>query len=404
MGRIYSILRGKSMIYNEDCINGSKSHFKDEQMDLIICDPPFGINESTFDKHYNRKENNIISGYKEAPKDYNSFSYEWLKEAKRILKENGSIYVISGWTNLHHIINAMEKLGFNIINHIIWKYNFGVYTKKKFVSSHYHIIYATKCNKSKPVFNTNCRFGSQEKDTNGGSLVYQDLEDVWIINKEFSPGQIKNKNKLPEELLSKIIQYSSNKDDKICDFFLGNFTTAIVAKKLGRQTFGFELNKESFDHNIQILNNIKYGSELENLKKVINDTPKNAGKELTDEEIINICDDFDNLKHKGTSKKDAIEKLGAKYGRGKFSITNILKRGYKETLLNKKQKQLISTSTLKIKTIELVKLRRAAKGSYWHFGDTYIAFSKNGKKYSCSSIREAKNRAQSGNYKISWNK
>ena len=57
---------------------------------------------------------------------------------------------------------------------------------------------------------------------------------------------MKNINKLPEELVKKMIQYSSNEGDLVCDFFLGNFTTAVVSKKLNRVPMGFELNKHAF--------------------------------------------------------------------------------------------------------------------------------------------------------------
>jgi site-specific DNA-methyltransferase (adenine-specific) len=223
--------QGKYMIYNEDCIVGSKRYIKSDSVDLGIFDPPFGIKETKFDQLYNRNKKNIINGYIEAPNDYYAFSKEWISEAKRILKQNGSMYIISGWSNLKHILNAIDDLDLNIINHIIWKFNFGIATKNKFVTSHYHILYIKKDN-SIPTFNTYCRFGSQEKDQNDKSLNYQDLEDVFIINKEYSPNKIKNQNKLPNALIEKLILYSSNIGDTVCDFFMGNFTTAMVAKKL----------------------------------------------------------------------------------------------------------------------------------------------------------------------------
>jgi hypothetical protein len=43
-------------IYNMDCVSGAKQLIPDSSVDLVVCDPPFGINESTFDKHYNRKK------------------------------------------------------------------------------------------------------------------------------------------------------------------------------------------------------------------------------------------------------------------------------------------------------------------------------------------------------------
>lgn len=234
-------------IWNACCIDGSKQYIKDETFDLLICDPPFGINESKFDIHYARNENKVISGYEEAPEDYYSFSHSWISEAKRSLKETGTLYIISGWTKLNDILSVIKELNFTLINHIIWKYNFGVYTKNKWVSSHYHILMVSK-NPNRITFNTSCRFGD-----NNSSLRYKDMEDVFIINKEYQKGKEKNKNKLPNELVKKLILYSSNKGDCIGDFFMGNFTTAYQALETERVVKGFEKNKEAFDFHCQRL-------------------------------------------------------------------------------------------------------------------------------------------------------
>src|ERR1035437_4675772 len=145
-------------IFNKDCIIGAKEHLSDNSIDLIICDPPFGINEASFDKHYKRKKKKVLDGYKEAPKDYYKFTTEWMTEAVRILKENGSFYIVSGHSNLVHILNADENLKLVMVNHIIWKFNFGVNTEKKFVTSHYHVLYFIKSIDATPTFNRYCRY------------------------------------------------------------------------------------------------------------------------------------------------------------------------------------------------------------------------------------------------------
>ena len=71
--------------------------------------------------------------------------------------------------------------------------------------------------KAKHTFNTFSRFSDSEKFDDGRSKNYHDREDVWNI-KEYKPGQIKNKNELPQELLKKMILYSSKEKDLICDF------------------------------------------------------------------------------------------------------------------------------------------------------------------------------------------
>jgi site-specific DNA-methyltransferase (adenine-specific) len=311
------------MIYNEDCVSGAIKHLKSESVDLGIHDPPFGIHEASFDKHYKRKKEFLIDGYVEAPDDYYKFSLNWIEQAKRVLKPNGSMYIISGWSHLRHILNAVHDLDLNTINHIIWKFNFGVATKKKFVTSHYHILYVAKRN-SKPKFRTFCRFGTHEKDDRNRSLNYQDLEDVFVINKEYTPSKKKNKNKLPDALIEKLILYSSDVNDVVCDFFLGNFTTALVSKRLGRIPVGFEINPESFSYWNEKLDNIEQGCKLRNLKVVENVLPKNQGKKITDQEINEIVADYHKQIKILKTKKEVVKFLCDKYGRGRFGIENIL--------------------------------------------------------------------------------
>lgn len=311
-------------IYNDDCIT-SKNKLQDRSVDLIICDPPFGLGESQFDKHYSRNINKVIKGYTEAPQDYAAWTLSWLSEAKRVLKDNGSMYVVMGHTNLRQLLNAAHNLELYEKNHLIWKYNFGVNTSKKFVTSHYHVLYYTKNKKNKPTFNTYCRFGAQEKNADGGSALYQDLEDVFNINREYAPNQYKNQNKLPEALISKLIQYSSNADDTVCDFFMGNFTTAYVAHKLGRHVKGYEINKIAYDYHMAELQKLTFASSLQTLKKIPADNHVNRGLKLSTQEKTNIRNDFAALVAQGHTKKDANILLQDKYGRGKFAIQNIIK-------------------------------------------------------------------------------
>jgi site-specific DNA-methyltransferase (adenine-specific) len=309
-------------IWNEDCVVGSKKYIKDKSIDLIICDSPFGIEEKKFDKHYNRNNSNILEGYVEAPTDYDKFTLDWMTEATRILKDSGSMYIISGWTNLLSFYKAIEKLELIEINHIIWKYNFGVNTTKKYVSSHYHIFYLCKSS-NKRVFNTNCRFTQLDK-IDGKSALYNDLEDVWVINKEYRPGEIKNVNKLPNKLVEKMIQYSSNEGDIVCDFFMGNFTTADCALRLGRKVKGFELNKESYNYFLPKLDEINFGYDI--IKKDTQNPYFNQGKPLTDKEIENIKSRYEELIKIYKTKKATIETLTHEFGRGKFSLQNIINK------------------------------------------------------------------------------
>ena len=229
-------------IYNIDCLNGM-SFLSANKIDLIITDPPFAIDFKATKANYNRTASRVIKGYNEInPEDYYDFTCNWMEEAYRILKESGSMFVFSGWNNLKDILMALDEVGFKTVNHIIWKYQFGVVTKRKFVTSHYHCLYVCK-NEKKRKFFPFSRFKKQARTKDGRSLHYRDKEDVWEIKREYWTGDEKTPTKLPAELIKKIIQYASKKNDIILDPFLGSGQVAVLSKTLGRRYVGFEIVK-----------------------------------------------------------------------------------------------------------------------------------------------------------------
>lgn len=309
-------------LYPCDCISGAAEYLSDQSIDLIITDPPYGIRGADLHKHYHRKEEYVIDGYVDVkPDEYADFSMKWIDQAARVLRPGGSIYVFSGHTNLTDIIIALQRAGLTEQNHIIWKYNFGVYTARKYVTSHYHLLYYTKPGGA-VTFNTFARYSSSEKNEANRSLNYQDREDVWIINREYQPGQIKNKNALPWQILIKIMQYSSNEGDTVADFFLGGFSTARVALGLNRKIAGFEINRRSFNYNIKEIEQTPPGFLLPSLKTGSNDQPVNLRKRWTSKEIDSLKRRYQNLRRQIRNKGDIIEILQNEFGRGYFSILN----------------------------------------------------------------------------------
>jgi len=219
----------------------------DEKIDLVVTDPPFAINFKAKKANYNRTGSRVLSGYNEITKEnYYEFTLNWMSQCFRILKESGGMYVFSGWNNLGDILNAIEEIGFITVNHIIWKYQFGVVTSRKFVTSHYHCLYICKNDKKRKFFPYE-RFGKEEKNNQGRSLHYKDKEDVWEIKREYWTGDEKTPTKLPAEIIKKILQYSSEEGDLVFDPFLGSGQTAVVSKLLKRNYMGFEIVKEYFD-------------------------------------------------------------------------------------------------------------------------------------------------------------
>lgn len=230
-------------IYNQSCITGMREHIDDNSIDLIFTDPPYGIKGDKLHIHYHRDESNVVPGYIDVPlEQYAKFSKDWISECARVLRPGGSIYIVSGYTNLHHILNSLHDTELIEINHLIAKYNFGVSTKNKYVSSHYHVLFWQKPNKGKQkrTFNSNWKYTDQ-KDS------YHDRLSVQDMPRDYKPGQIKNKNQLSEDFISKFILYSSNRGDTVLDCFSGSFTTGRVSLRWGRKFIGFEMNKNAYD-------------------------------------------------------------------------------------------------------------------------------------------------------------
>jgi site-specific DNA-methyltransferase (adenine-specific) len=200
----------------------------DGSVDLIVTDPPFAINFKAQRLNYNRAGSNVLEGYRDIPEaEYGEFTRRWIAEAERVLVPTGSMYIFSGWNRLRDILEGIDSAGLTTINHLIWKYQFGVFTKKKYVTSHYHILFVVKDPKHY-TFNK----------------IDHYPEDVWVINREYWKGRKKTPTKLPSELVKKILCYSSNPGDLVLDPFLGSGTVVVVAQQEARHFLGFEVVPE----------------------------------------------------------------------------------------------------------------------------------------------------------------
>lgn len=262
----------KHQVYNKSCIEGMREHVKDNSIDLIFTDPPYGIDGDGLDVHYHRDESTVVPGYVDVPLDqYQQFSQDWIRECERALRPGGSLYIVSGYTNLHHILNALHSTGLEEVNHLIAKYSFGVNATKKWISSHYHILFWQKPDKGlqKRTFNHLYKW-LDNKDSYNDRLSVQDMP------RDYKPGQVKNKNQLSEDFIEKFIMYSSNRGDTVLDCFSGGFTTARTALRFGRKFVGFELNKNAYDAFVPGLDSVE---ELPDPVKVVVDPVELAKRE-----------------------------------------------------------------------------------------------------------------------------
>lgn len=317
---------GESFFVNGDCVEGARRFLGDGTVDLIVTDPPYGIDGDRLDRHYNRDESHVVDGYVEvAAADYAAFTRAWVGEAARILRPGGALFVVSGYTHLYEVLGALRASGLVEVNHIVWKYPFGVWTTRKFVSSHYHVLYWTRPGGLR-TFNLEARYGLAERNEDGGSLNYLDREDVWTIGREYKPGRTKNRNELPRPLLEKIIQYASNQGDLVCDLFLGGGSTARAAIGLGRRFAGFEISGAIFRARVPGLAALVPGERLAALRGPVVAPVPNRGRPWTPGEDAALREAYDRLRSEGFRKGEAVARLCAEFGRGRFGIEKRLKR------------------------------------------------------------------------------
>lgn len=229
-----------------DCI-ALMAEMPSKCVDLVITDPPFAIEFKAKKANYNRKQSRVLNGYSEIKGDaYQEFTNAWLAQATRVLKDSGSMYIFSGWNHLKAVLTAIDECGLTTVNHIIWQYQFGVATRRKYVTSHYHCLYVCK-DDSQRVFYPHARFAAGEKTASGGSAHYKDKEDVWHIKREYWSGDKKTPTKLPAEIVSKMLDYSSKKGNLVLDPFLGSGQVAVLSKMKGRNYIGMEIVREYYE-------------------------------------------------------------------------------------------------------------------------------------------------------------
>lgn len=236
-------------LYNGDCLEVLKL-LENKSVDLIFADAPYNIGKD-FGNDSDKWKN---------PEDYINWCYNWIEECFRVLKDDGTFYIMTSTQYMPYIDIYVSK-HYNVVNRIVWTYDSsGVQAKNKFGSLYEPILMCTKSKKAKYRFNSQdilveAKTGSTRK------LIDYRKNPPQVYNSTKVPGNVWNFNRVrfrmkeyqnhptqkPEILLERIIRVSSNVGDIVLDPFSGSFTTCRVAQKLHRKSIGIELNKDYFE-------------------------------------------------------------------------------------------------------------------------------------------------------------
>ena len=248
----------KNKIINGDSLKELKK-IPDESFDLIFSDPPYNLQLRNQLIRPDRSKVDAVNDKWdkfENFKVYDSFTMNWLSECRRILKKNGSIWVIGSYHNIFRVGTKIQDLGFWILNDVIWNKNNPMpnFRGTRFTNAHETLIWASKDKNSKYTFNY------QSLKCLNDDLQMRSTWNLPICNgneRLKEKGKKVHSTQKPESLLHRILLASTNKNDLILDPFLGSGTTAVVAKKLGRIFYGIEKDKKYFNAANKRLKNTK---------------------------------------------------------------------------------------------------------------------------------------------------
>lgn len=258
------------VIINGDSITEMNA-MEPSSVDLIFADPPYYMRtEGTLTRVEGTDFNGCDDEWDkfESLEDYERFTTEWLKACYRILKPSGSIWVIGGMQCIYTIGSIMQKIGFWLVNDVVWYKTNPTPNFKgtRLNNSHETLIWATKSKKSKFTFNYKT---AKELNIDSVSVsehargVRKQLGSVWRFSVcagnerlKDDDGKKLHSTQKPIEMLRRIIAISSRKGDLILDPFGGTMTTGAAAKEYGRHYIMIEKDKKYCDYGERRLKSI----------------------------------------------------------------------------------------------------------------------------------------------------
>ena len=238
--------KGNHLIIWGDTLDALSNKIPDSSVDLIFADPPYNIG-----KNFNGRKDKWSS--EEA---YLEWCYQWIDLCLRKLKDKGSFYLMAATQNMPYFdIYLRDKIC--ILSRIIWSYDSsGVQAKKYYGSLYEPILFCVK-DKQQYTFNAADILVEAKTGAKRKLIDYRKRVPTQYSSRKV-PGNVwefprvryrmdeyeKHPTQKPVALLERIVRASSNPGDLVLDPFAGTFTTCFVAKKLGRQSIGIEIEED----------------------------------------------------------------------------------------------------------------------------------------------------------------
>jgi modification methylase len=234
-----------------DCVENLR-RIPDASVDLVFADPPYNLQ---LEGVLTRPDMSVVDAVDDewdkfsSFADYDTFTRAWLTECRRVLKPNGTLFVIGSYHNIFRVGTALQDIGFWLLNDIVWRKANPMpnFRGRRFTNAHETMIWASRDAKAKNyTFNYEALKAGNE-DCQVRSDWYLPL-CTGAERLKGDDGAKAHPTQKPEALLARIIMAASNAGDVVLDPFFGTGTTGAVAKKLGRHFIGLERDLDYIAH------------------------------------------------------------------------------------------------------------------------------------------------------------
>jgi site-specific DNA-methyltransferase (adenine-specific) len=232
----------KNRIFNEDALTGLK-RIPDGAVDLIVTDPPYGLG-----KDYGNDSDKLDSAA------YLRWTEKWIDAALPKLKLNGSLYIYLTWRYSPEIF-VMLKQRMTMINEIIWDRRVPSMggTTRSYSSVHDTIgFFANQKGYYFDLDAIRIPYDAETKKARSRSIfvgskwleIGYNPKDLWSVSRlhREHPERTNHPTQKPLEIVERMVKASCPPGGLVLDLFMGSGTTAVAAKRCGRDFVGFELN------------------------------------------------------------------------------------------------------------------------------------------------------------------
>ena len=234
----------ESEIIERDCISGMGA-LPDGSADLVFADPPYNLQLSGGLKRPDESRVDGVHDEWDRFDDlaaYDTFCRRWLSEARRILKDDGSIWVIGSYHNVFRLGSILQDLGFWILNDVVWQKANPMpnFRGRRLTNAHETLIWAAKSPRSRYTFNYRSLKAGNEDTQMRSDWTFPICSGRERLKGD--DGRKAHPTQKPEALLHRVLMTSTRPGDLVVDPFMGSGTTGAAAKRLHRKWLGFEMD------------------------------------------------------------------------------------------------------------------------------------------------------------------